>query len=221
VDWQPVVYALAVLSMIVGAVLAAVQTDVKRMMAYSSINHAGFILIGVEAASAAGTAAVLFYVATYAVIVAGTFGVITVVAGERDAKTSIEDFGGLSKRRPSLALGFTVLLMAQAGVPFTSGFFAKFGIILAAEGSQSYWLAIVAMVTAVISAFVYLRVVVAMYMRDPAEDGAEPVAKEIVPWSAGLGIGVAVAITVVLGILPWLLTDIAADAIPVLVAVAP
>jgi NADH-quinone oxidoreductase subunit N len=220
VDWQPVVYALAVLSLIVGAVLAAVQTDVKRMMAYSSINHAGFILIGVEAASAAGTAAVLFYVAAYAVIVAGTFGVITVVAGSRDAKTSVEDFGGLSQRRPALALGFTVLLVAQAGVPFTSGFFAKFTVVLAAEGSQSYWLAIVAMVTAVISAFVYLRVVVAMYMRDPAEDGDER-EKEAVPWTAALGIGLAVAITLVLGILPGILTDIADRAVPVLVAVTP
>ncbi|HEY5887731.1 MAG TPA: hypothetical protein VIT24_08405, partial [Acidimicrobiales bacterium] len=94
-------------------------------------------------------------------------------------------------------------------------------IILAAEGSQSYWLAIVAMVTAVISAFVYLRVVVAMYMRDPAEDGDEPVEKEAVPWTAGLGIGLAVAITLVLGVLPWILTDIAERAVPVLVAVTP
>ena len=176
--------------------------------------------MGFAAAWGAGTAAVLFYVAAYAVIVAGTFGVITVVAGSRDAKTSVEDFGGLSQRRPVLALGFTVLLVAQAGVPFTSGFFAKFTVVLAAEGAQSYWLAIIAMVTAVISAFVYLRVVVAMYMRDPAEDGEER-EKEAVPWTAALGIGLAVAITLVLGILPGILTDIADRAVPVLVAVTP
>ena len=221
VDWQPVVYALAVLSLIVGAVLAVVQTDVKRMMAYSSINHAGFILIGVEAASAAGTAAVLFYVAAYAVIVAGTFGVITRGRpGPGTPRPRLDDFGGLSQRRPVLALGFTVLLLAQAGVPFTSGFFAKFDVVLAAEGAQSYWLAIIAMVTAVIAAFVYLRVVVAMYMRDPAEDGEER-EKEAVPWTAALGIGLAVAITLVLGILPGILTDIADRAVPVLVAVTP
>ena len=115
VDWQPVVYALAVASLVVGAVLAAVQTDVKRMMAYSSINHAGFILLGVQAASADGTAAALFYLAAYAAITAGTFGIITIVAGRRDAKTSVDDFAGLSRRRPALALGFTVLLLAQAG----------------------------------------------------------------------------------------------------------
>ena len=220
VDWQPVVYALAVLSLIVGAVLAAANTEVRGGGTYSSPTHSGPLLPGFGPASPPGTAAVLFYVAAYAVIVAGTFGVITVVAGSRDAKTSVEDFGGLSQRRPVLALGFTVLLVAQAGVPFTSGFFAKFTVVLAAEGAQSYWLAIIAMVTAVISAFVYLRVVVAMYMRDPAEDGEER-EKEAVPWTAALGIGLAVAITLVLGILPGILTDIADRAVPVLVAVTP
>ena len=222
VDWQPIVYALAVLSLIVGAVLAAVQTDVKRMMAYSSVNHAGFILLGVQAASAEGTAAVLFYVGTYAAIVAGTFGIITIVAGSRDARTTIDDYKGLSTRRPVLALAFTVLLLAQAGVPLTAGFFAKFEVVLAAVDAHSYWLAVVAMLTAVISAFVYLRVVVAMYMVDGdegADDGAELPAKETVPWTAGVGIGLAVFATLLLGILPWILLDVAEKAVPVLVAV--
>jgi len=218
VDWQPIVYGLAVLSLIVGAVLAAVQTDVKRMMAYSSVNHAGFILLGVQAASAQGTAAVLFYVGTYAAIVAGTFGIITIVAGSRDARTGLDDYRGLSVRRPALALAFTVLLLAQAGVPLTAGFFAKFEVVLAAVDAHSYWLAVVAMLTAVVSAFVYLRVVVAMYMSDD-EDDAEAPAKEFVPWSAGLGIGLAVFITLLLGILPWILLDVAEKAVPVLVAV--
>jgi NADH-quinone oxidoreductase subunit N len=217
VDWQPIVYALAVASLVVGSVLAAVQTDVKRMMAYSSINHAGFILLGVQAATADGTAAALFYLAAYAAIIAGTFGIITIVAGRRDAKTGIDDFAGLSRRRPALALGFTVLLLAQAGVPFTSGFFAKFRVVEAAVDASSYWLAIVAMATAVISAFVYLRLIVAMYMSD--EEEGDALAKEDVPFGAGLGVALAVAITLVLGILPSLLTNVAHDAIPVLVAV--
>jgi NADH-quinone oxidoreductase subunit N len=223
VDWQPLVYALAVASLVVGAVLAAVQTDVKRMMAYSSINHAGFILLGVEAASDQGTAAVLFYLAAYAVIIAGTFGVITIVAGRRDAKTSVDDFAGLSRRRPALALGFTVLLLAQAGVPFTSGFFAKFGVVEASIEANSYWLAVVAMTTAVVTAFVYLRLVVAMYMLEPDGEGAEDgePAKEILPFSAGLGIALAVGITIVLGVLPELITDLADEAVPVLVALSP
>ncbi len=210
------VYALAVASLVVGAVLAAVQTDVKRMMAYSSINHAGFILLGVQAASDDGTAAALFYLAAYAAIIAGTFGIITIVAGRHDRKTSVEDFAGLGRRRPALALGFCVLLFAQAGVPFTSGFFAKFGVIVAAVDAHSYWLAIVAMVTAVVSAFVYLRVVVAMYMSD---DDAEGVEREDLPWSAGLGVALSVGITLVVGVLPWLVTEVAKDAVPVLVAV--
>lgn len=216
VDWQPVVYALAVVSLVVGALLAAVQTDVKRMMAYSSVNHAGFILLGIQAASPEGTIAVLFYLAAYTAIIAGTFGVITVVAGARDRRTTIDDYRGLSARRPALALAFTVLLLAQAGVPLTSGFFAKFEAILAAVEASSYWLAVIAMVTAVVTAFVYLRVVVAMYMADPAE-GVE---QEAVPLGAGLGIALSVGITLVLGILPWLVTDLAADAVPVLVATA-
>ncbi len=218
VDWQPIVYVLAVLSLIVGAVLAAVQTDVKRMMAYSSINHAGFILLGVQAASAEGTAAVLFYVGTYAAIVAGTFGIITIVAGSRDTRTTLDDYRGLSVRRPVLALAFTVLLLAQAGVPLTAGFFAKFEVVLAAVDAHSYWLAVVAMLTAVISAFVYLRVVVAMYMSDE-DEATEVPAKEVVPWTAGLGIGLAVFATLLLGILPWILLDVAEKAVPVLVAV--
>ncbi len=216
VQWQPMVYALAVLSLVVGAVLAAVQTDVKRMMAYSSVNHAGFILLGVEAASPDGTIAVLFYLAAYSVIVAGTFGVIAVVAGPGDRRTTLDDYKGLSRRRPALALGFAVLLFAQAGVPLTSGFFAKFEAILAAVDVSSYWLAIVAMLTAVVTAFVYLRVVVAMFMADV--DEADERAPEEIPWAAGLGIGLAVVATVVVGILPWLVTDLAAEAIPVLVA---
>jgi NADH-quinone oxidoreductase subunit N len=215
VDWQPIVYALAVASLVVGAVLAAVQTDVKRMMAYSSINHAGFILLGVQAASADGTAAALFYLAAYAAMIAGTFGVISLVAGDGDRRTSIDDYRGLSRSRPVLALAFTVLLLAQAGVPFTSGFFAKFGVVGAAVDASSYGLAIIAMVTAVIAAFVYLRVVVAMYMSDEEAEARPPV---VVPFGAGLALTLAVGITVVVGVLPWLITDVAQDAVPVLVA---
>jgi NADH-quinone oxidoreductase subunit N len=129
--------------------------------------------------------------------------------------TSIDDFAGLNRRRPALALGFTVLLLAQAGVPFTTGFFAKFGVVGAAVDAHSYWLAIIAMATAVVTAFVYLRVVVAMFLTDGDED--KP--KEALPFSAALGIGLAVLITVAAGIQPSLITDWAEQAVPVLVAV--
>ena len=213
VDWQPVVYALAVASLVVGAVLAAVQSDVKRMMAYSSINHAGFILLGLQASSDEGTAAALFYLAAYAAIIAGTFGIITIVAGRRDRRTAIDDFGGLSGRRPALALAFTVLLFAQAGVPFTSGFFAKFGVIAAAVDAHSYWLAVVAMATAVISAFVYLRVIVAMYMSSPEEVAAAEAEPRLrIPVGAGIALALAVGFTVIVGFLPEWAFDFARNA---------
>jgi NADH-quinone oxidoreductase subunit N len=172
-NWQPIVYALAVATLLGGAVLAVVQTDVKRMMAYSSINHAGFILVGVQAATAKGVQAALFYLAAYTFMVAGAFGVITIVSRRGDDRTSIDDYRGLAATNPTLALTFTVLLLAQAGVPLTSGFFAKFGVISAAMDARSYWLGIIAMVSAVIAAFVYLRIVVAMFMTSASEHAEE------------------------------------------------
>lgn len=190
-DWQPIVYAIAVLTMFAGAAMAIVQTDVKRMLAYSSISHAGFILVGVQAATDDGAAAALFYLAAYAAIAIGSFAVIGMVAAgsggrseaavaseadrtlssEDPARTNIAAYRGLAKRRPILSAAFMVLLLAQAGVPFTAGFFAKFTVISAAADARSFWLAILAMLSAVISAFIYLRLLVAMYL--PAEDGPE------------------------------------------------
>ncbi len=223
-DWQPVIYALAVLTLVVGAFLAVVQTDVKRMLAYSSINHAGFILIGVEAATAQGVTAALFYLAAYTFMVIGTFGVITVVSRKGDALTSLDDFKGLAGSRPVLAFVFTVFLFAQAGVPLTSGFFAKFYVLDAAVDASSYWLALVAMLTAVVSAFLYLRIIVSMYMG--AADGDEPSPgldgpPVEVPAAAGLALAICLAFTLVVGFFPQTLLDIASDAIPVLVASAP
>ncbi len=223
-DWQPIIYALAVLTLVVGAVLAVVQTDVKRMLAYSSINHAGFILLGVEAATAQGTSASLFYLAAYTFMVIGTFGVITVVSRKGDELTKLDDFKGLGGSRPLLAFVFTVFLLAQAGVPLTSGFFAKFYVLEAAVDASSYWLALVAMLTAVISAFLYLRIIVSMYMG--AADGDDPLPElegpEVkVPAAAGLALAICLAVTVFVGFFPQHLLDLANDAIPVLVASAP
>ena len=209
-DWQPVVFALACATLAVGSVLAAVQSDAKRILAYSSISHAGFILVGVQAASDSGVAAVLFYLAVYAVIAVGGFTVVAVLSGERDDRTGLDSLAGLGTRRPALALGLTILLLAQAGVPFTSGFVAKFSVISAAVESRSYWLAIVAMVSAVVAAFAYLRVVVAMYFGDTESDTAED------PPAMGLGaasvIVVAVLFTVAAGLVPGFLESLASTA---------
>jgi NADH-quinone oxidoreductase subunit N len=209
-DWRPAIWVLAVLSLVVGSFLAVVQTDVKRMLAYSSISHAGFILVGVEAAahnagevdSGLGVPSALVYLLAYAVMVAGTFGIVALVARRGDRETTLDAFRGLGAQRPALALGLTVLLVAQAGVPFTSGFIAKFGVIRAGVDEHSYALAIIAMVSSVVAAFIYLRIMVSVWMSDPSDD-ARPVR---VPFSSGLAIFLAVGFTLFVGIVPgWLL----------------
>jgi len=217
-DWRPVVWALALLSMLVGAVLAVVQTDVKRMLAYSSINHAGFILVGVEAASyragevdsGLGVPSALVYLLAYVVLVVGTFAVIGLVTGRGDERTGLDAMRNLSRRRPALALALTILLVAQAGVPFTSGFIAKFGVIRAAVDERSYFLAVAAMVASVIAAFLYLRIIVAMWMSDTSADAdgdAEAGRPLTVPLSTGVAIAAAVGFTIAVGLFPeWLLS---------------
>ncbi len=209
-DWRPAILVLALLTLVVGSLLAVVQTDVKRMLAYSSISHAGFILVGLEAAahighaeSHLGISSAMGYLFIYSILVIGTFAVVSVVAGAGDAATSLDAFKGLGKKRPVLALGMTVLLLAQAGVPLTSGFVAKFGIIRAAVSVESYALAVAAMLAAVIAAFLYLRIMVSMWLSDPADDAPVVVSK-----SVGLAITLAVVATLLIGILPGLLLGI-------------
>jgi len=256
-DWRPALMALAALSLVAGSVLAVVQHDVKRMLAYSSIVHTGFILLGV-AAGGDGVPAVVFYAAAYAFMVIGSFGVVALLSGRGDRATSLDDFDGLAVRLPAAAAAFTILLLAQAGVPFTTGFVAKFGVIGAAVDSGSYWLAALAMLAAVVSAFVYLRIVLSMYLGSPrtqaasADAGAAgtaragttaaattgsaspdpqtaqaagqasatvegPAAAEgSVPRGALLAVTVTVVVTIVLGIVPGPLDELARDALPVL-----
>jgi NADH-quinone oxidoreductase subunit N len=215
-DWRPIIWTLALITLVVGSVLAVVQDNVKRMLAYSSINHAGFILVGVEAAAhgageadpGPGMPSVVLYLILYSVLVIGSFAVVTVVSRSSGGDTGLASFRGLARRRPVLALAFTVFLLAQAGVPFTSGFIAKFGVIQAAVEVDSYAIAIIAMVSAVIAAFLYLRVMYTMWTSDPIE-GAQRV---VVPFSAGMAIAAAVAFTIVVGVFPGWLID-AADTV--------
>jgi NADH-quinone oxidoreductase subunit N len=216
VDWQPMIYVVAVLTLVVGAVLAVVQTDVKRMMAYSSINHAGFVLVGVQAATEQGVEAALFYLATYTFLIAGTFGVITLVGRRGDGHHSLDDYRGLGRSRPGLALLMAVFLFAQAGVPLTSGFFAKFYVITAAVDGGSTSLAVIAMVSSVISAFLYLRITVSLYMGDPEEAPAAP--RLTVPVGAGIALALCVVVTLVVGVWPGSIAEVARDAVPVLTA---
>jgi NADH-quinone oxidoreductase subunit N len=205
---------IALLTLVGGSVMAVVQTNVKRMLAFSSISHAGFILVGVEAAAhqprtpmgGDGVTSVLMYLLIYAVLVIGTFAVVTAVGRTGDAATDLAGFRGLAKHQPALALAMTVLLLAQAGVPLTSGFIAKFGVIGAAVDVESYAIAIVAMVSAVIAAFVYLRIMVSMWITDEeASDGArEAIRVPSLLWAA---IASTVAFTLAVGLFPgWLIT---------------
>jgi NADH-quinone oxidoreductase subunit N len=218
-DWKPVVWVLAVATLAVGSISAVVQSDVKRMLAFSSISHAGFIMIGVYVTTVDGTSASLFYLLAYTFMVLGSFGVVTLVSRDGDRRTSLDSFKGLAKHRPLLAFMFTIFLLGQAGVPATSGFIAKFGVISAAADDKSYVLAVVAMVSSVIAAYLYLRIIVAMYMREADGGAMTPPVK--LPVSASLGLSIAFAFTLVVGFLPSQFVDFAKDAVPALVASAP
>jgi NADH-quinone oxidoreductase subunit N len=221
-DWRPAVGALAILSLVIGSVVALVQDDVKRMLAYSSIAHAGYILIGFAAAavsnggaSARGLQSALFYLLVYAFMTIGAFAVVTVVArSSHDARHTLSEYRGLATERPALAALLAFFLLAQAGVPFTGGFVAKLQVFAAAVEARQYYLAIVGVVAAVVAAFFYLRVVVTMYTggEEPAE-AAEPGRRPLrVDPPAAAVLAVTAAFTLVLGILPGAFLDIAKDA---------
>lgn len=207
-DWRPIVWALAIASMVIGSILAIVQTDVKRVLAYSSISHAGFILIGLQAATSEGVAGSLFYLLTYTFVVLGTFAVITIVGRRGDGNHDIESYKGLGERAPLLAIALTLFLLAQAGIPMTSGFVAKFGVIRAAVDVHSYAIAIIAMLASVISAFAYLRLMVQMYMNDPVD--ATPTADSLaIPIGTRIALVATAGFTLFAGVAPQVLLNFA------------
>jgi NADH-quinone oxidoreductase subunit N len=214
-DWRPVVWVLAVLSVVVGSVMAVVQTDVKRMLAYSSISHAGFIMIGIEAAGHVGDEdglpSVLLYLVIYSVLVIGTFTVVSLVSRTGDAGSELGSFRGLGRQRPALALAMTVFLLAQAGMPATSGFIAKFGVITSAAANESYAIAIIAMVASVVAAVLYLRIMISMWLND-AEAGDDARESVRVPFTANVVITLATIFTLLVGVFPGWLIDAARTA---------
>jgi NADH-quinone oxidoreductase subunit N len=172
-DWRPIIYALAVLSLVVGAVLALRQRDVKRMLAYSSINHAGFILLGVESATSRGVEASLYYLFAYTFMTLGSFAIVAVLGREGDGDHDLTRYRGLASRQPLVALAFAVLLLAQAGAPFTTGLWAKLQVVAATVSVGAVPLGVIAMVTAVIAGYFYLRLAVLMYAGGAHGDGAD------------------------------------------------
>lgn len=170
-EWRPLVIGIAAVTMLVGAVLAVVQEDVKRILAYSSIAHAGFVLVGVIAASDQGVSGSLFYLATYGITILGAFAVVSLLGGREEDRVTLSDYRGLFYERPALAGALTLFLLSLAGVPITSGFVAKLLVFGAAIGEGYWWLAVIGVVASAIAAFFYLRVMVVMYMqeREPVE----------------------------------------------------
>lgn len=172
-DWQAMLVVLAALSMILGNVVAIAQTNIKRMLGYSTISHVGFILLGVLAATPEGYAAAMFYTIVYAMMSAGAFAVMILLTREGIEAEQLDDFKGLAKRSPWFALMMLMLMFSLAGIPVFVGFFAKWQVIAAAIGAGFTGLAILAVITAVIGAFYYLRIVKLMYFDEP--ETSEPI----------------------------------------------
>ena len=208
-DWRPAMWVIAVLTMVVGAVVAITQTDVKRLLAYSSIAHAGFVLTAVIATSVAGLSSSLFYLATYGLTTVGAFAVITLVRDAGGEAGHLSRWAGLGRRSPVVAGIFALFLLAFAGIPLTSGFIGKFAVFQAAIAAGETPLVIVGVLSSAIAAFFYVRVIVLMFFSDPLPDGPEVVVPNVF---SGAAVGLGVAATVVFGIVPEPLLSLAGHA---------
>jgi NADH-quinone oxidoreductase subunit N len=206
-EWRSVLWGVAIVSMIIGAVLGLTQTDVKRMIAYSSVAHAGFLLIGAIALTEKGLSATLFYLLTYGFTTLAAFGVISLVRDSSGEATHLSQWAGLAKRSPLLAGVFTFILLALAGIPLTSGFVGKFVVFEAALSDGMAPLVVIALVASAVAAFFYLRVIVLMYFSEPAADGPTVTVPGAFTTAA---ITLGVLVTLLLGIAPAFALDWAA-----------
>jgi NADH-quinone oxidoreductase subunit N len=198
-DWRPMMWVVAALSMVIGSILAVTQTDIKRMLAFSSVAHAGFILLGVISTSAAGLSSTLFYLLAYGFTTLGAFAIVSLVRDASGEATHLSQWAGLGKKSPWMASTFTLFLFALAGIPLTSGFTGKFAVFTAAIEGGAAPLVIVAVVSSAVAAFFYARVVVLMFFTDAPADGPSVV----VPSSlTTIAVGICAAVTLLLGIAP-------------------
>lgn len=207
-DWQGMLTILAVLSLAVGNVVAIAQTNIKRMLAYSTISHVGFILMGILAGTHEGYAAALFYTLVYAIVAAGGFGMIILLSRRGFEAENLDDFRGLNERSPWFAFIMLLIMFSMAGVPPTVGFYAKLAVLQAVVQVEMIWLAIFAVIFSIVGAFYYLRAVKIMYFDKPEDESPLPKA---------LGMNVVLSINgllvIVLGIFPGLLMSLATGAI--------
>ena len=203
-EWRGILWGVAIVSMIIGAVLGLTQTDIKRMIAYSSIAHAGFLLIGAIVLTPSGLSSTLFYLLAYGFTTVATFGVISLVRDADGEATHLSQWAGLAKRSPLVAGVFTFLLLALAGIPLTSGFIGKFVVFSAALSDGMAPLVVIALVASAIAAFFYLRVIVLMYFSEPAPDGPSVTVPGAFTTAA---ITLGVVVTLLLGIVPAFALD--------------
>lgn len=205
--WTPVVWACALLSMLIGNLAALVQTNVKRLLGYSSIAHAGYILVALTTDSQIGTAAAMFYLAAYALMNIGAFIVVSHVASRHEQHVRIDDLAGLGRREPATAALLSIFVFSLIGVPLTGGFFAKFYVFQAALDAHLVWLTVLGLINSAIAAYYYLKIIVAIYFREPGmnmEQLQPPApALRIAVWASALGV-------LLLGIFPSALQSFAA-----------
>jgi proton-translocating NADH-quinone oxidoreductase chain N len=208
-DWRPAFWVVTVLTMLVGAIVAVTQTDVKRLLAYSSIAQAGFILTAVISSSVAGLSSSLFYLATYGLTTVGAFAVITLVRDSGGEADHLSRWAGLGKRSPLVAGIFALFLLSFAGIPLTSGFTGKFAVFQAAIAGGATPLVIIGVIASAIAAFFYVRVIVLMFFSDPVPDGPVVAVPSVF---TGIAVGVGAVAAVVFGIVPSLVLSLASTA---------
>jgi NADH-quinone oxidoreductase subunit N len=207
-DWRPLMWAVAIASMAVGAIFGLTQTDIKRVLAYSSIAHAGFILVGLISLSKDGISSVLFYLVTYGFSTIAAFGIITLIRDGEGEATHLSQWSGLAKKSPVVASIFSLLLMSMAGIPLTAGFIGKFYVFRAAYHVAGP-LVVIALISSAIAAFFYLRIIVLMFFADPPENGPTVA---IPGWSTTVALTLSIGVTIVLGLWPQPVLDLANNA---------
>jgi len=212
-DLRVVIGAIAVLTMLVGAILAVTQTDIKRLLAYSSIANAGYVLVGVLAVGGDGKrdglSSAMFYLVAYGFSVIAAFAVVTLVRDANGEATHLSRWAGLGRRSPLYAGLFTFLLLAFAGIPLTSGFASKFAVFGAALTSGQGWLVVLGVISSMVLAFPYLRVVVLMWLSEPGESTP---AVSIPGWRTSMSLAIGALATLLLGVAPQPVLDLTSRA---------
>jgi NADH-quinone oxidoreductase subunit N len=206
-DWRPIMWAIAILTMVVGTVTAVTQNDVKRMLAYSAVAHTGFILTGVIAQNEAGVSSTLFYLFAYGFSTVGAFAVVGLVRNpEGDEDTALARWAGLGRRYPIVGIVFSLFLLAFAGIPLTSGFVSKFAVFKAAGEGGAIPLVVIGVIASAVAAYFYVRVIVLMFFTEPPDDAPAVVVPSVLSTAV---VTITAAVTFALGALPQPLLDLA------------